>query len=101
MTNNCSICGLPCSDKISIRQDIEENFHGKQPKVTLNVFYFCSKTHQYLWDIDLHALFYNSPEAIINHLIKLHGYDIVTLENALNLYLKGGEKCQQHYTLII
>lgn len=101
MTNKCSICGLPCSDTISIRQDTEENFYGKQPKVTLNVFYFCSKLHQYLWDIDLHALFYNDLDSLINHLIKLHGYDIVTLEKALNLYLKGGEKCQQHCMLTL
>lgn len=92
MTNNCVICGISCSDKISIRQDMEQCLNSEKPKGIMNVFYFCSKTHQYLWDIGSHALFYNSSEAIINHLIKLHGYDIVTLERALNLYLKGGEK---------
>ena len=83
----CTICNKICDDTIFIRQDAEMDL-GDGLSGSLNVYYFCSHLHMYLWDIEFHVPFYKKTPQIINHLIKEHGCDVPILERALNKYLK-------------
>ena len=85
--SNCEICGLLCSEHIKIQQDAIMDLDG-EIRNFLDVVYFCSLVHKYLWDIGHHTIYYSSLKDVVNHLIKYHGYDVATLQIALNLHIK-------------
>ena len=85
--NNCEICGLLCSKDIKIQQEAIMDLNGEITNY-LDLVYFCSKVHKYLWDIEHHTLYYSSLKDVVNHLMKYHGYDVVILQIALNMHIK-------------
>lgn len=89
-TEKCEICQKQCGIEHKIH--VKYGYGNEKEETSEGIdCYFCSKEHEYLWEIKGHEIYYRQDtRQIINHLIKAHGYEVPILEKALNEYLRKG-----------